>query len=246
MTYEIVPSDAVQAIQDSVKTEIITVDGLDYTTRPVHRPPAEPKLQALTVYTLTGLFEFVQALGNDAAGLVVHVVDPTTVRLLDRPLPGDRDRQWECHLEADCSPIIGRGFEWGKFFEIEPFIINLQSQFADQGHRSQVLRLVGNLRSENVGTYADDGVSQAVTVRQGIASVATAEVPNPVALAPWRTFSEVAQPESEFVFRLRSGQKEGSLPSAALFPSDGGAWKLEAVESIRSWLAERIELPIIA
>lgn len=44
---------------------------------------------------------------------------------------------------------------------------------------------------------------------------------------------------STFLLRLQS--RDGCPPQCALFEADGGAWKLEAVESIAKWLED--ELP---
>lgn len=64
-------------------------------------------------------------------------------------------------------------------------------------------------------------------------------------LRPYRTFREVEQPASEFVFRLRS--LNGEVPWCALFEADGGKWKLDAVLKIKAWLeAEELKIPIIA
>jgi len=51
---------------------------------------------------------------------------------------------------------------------------------------------------------------------------------------PFRTFLEVAQPESEFILRLDgSGQIN-------LIGADGGAWKLEAVRNIAAYFEEKL------
>lgn len=71
-------------------------------------------------------------------------------------------------------------------------------------------------------------------------------MPNPVYLAPYRTFREVTQPLSPFVLRMKQG-REGGLPTVALFEADGGKWKLDAIAFIRDFLREKIEtVPIIA
>lgn len=62
-------------------------------------------------------------------------------------------------------------------------------------------------------------------------------VPNPVTLAPYRTFVEVKQPESKFVFRMRKSE-EG--PQAALFEADGGAWKIEAMQRVKEFLEDKL------
>lgn len=53
----------------------------------------------------------------------------------------------------------------------------------------------------------DDGVSQVATARSGVASVGKVVVPNPISLRPYRTFLEVEQQESDFVFRMHEGPK---------------------------------------
>ncbi len=55
----------------------------------------------------------------------------------------------------------------------------------------------------------------------------------------YRTFREIQQPKSKFLFRLK--QSETNLPTFAFFEADGGAWKLQAVEDIARYL--RTKLP---
>ena len=64
-------------------------------------------------------------------------------------------------------------------------------------------------------------------------------VPNPVLLKPYRTFIEVQQPESAFIFRMQDG------PRAALFEADGGAWRIEAMENIRAYLAKELKEELV-
>ncbi|MEB9817123.1 hypothetical protein P4K18_27225, partial [Bacillus cereus] len=101
-------------------------------------------------------------------------------------------------------------------------------------HRDIVLQVVGTVVENDVKEIGDDGVSQAVTVKTGVASRGNAKVPNPVQLSPYRTFVEVEQPESKFVFRMREGARCG------LFEADGGAWKLEAMNNIKEYLKEAL------
>ena len=48
----------------------------------------------------------------------------------------------------------------------------------------------------------DNGVTQTVEARQGVALNALAQVKPRVLLRPFRTFLEVEQPESEFLLRV--------------------------------------------
>lgn len=66
-----------------------------------------------------------------------------------------------------------------------------------------------------------------------------------VELAPFRSFPEIEQPVSSFIFRLRGGDPVHA-PLCALFEADGRRWEHEAMQRVRAWLAERVKLPVIA
>lgn len=112
----------------------------------------------------------------------------------------------------------------------EEFNIMLQSMFINDADRNLVLDFASHLKIEKGSEAQDNGVTQTVTVRDGVASLAQAKTPNPVTLRPYRTFNEVEQPASQFVFRVN---KSANL---ALFEADGGKWKLDAVKNISDYL----------
>lgn len=111
----------------------------------------------------------------------------------------------------------------------------LQSAFVDVGTKSTLLKYTGLIQDEAVKTTGDDGVSQQVTVKTGVASMGQAIVPNPVELAPYRTFPEVEQPISKFIFRMQEG------PKAAIYEADGGAWRNKAILNIKEYLQEELK-----
>ena len=80
---------------------------------------------------------------------------------------------------------------------------------------------------------SDDGISQAVAVKAGITSKGVKELPNPVTLRPYRTFTEVEQPASAFIFRCR--QDHGKM-QFMLCEADGGAWRSEAMKNIKAYM----------
>ena len=116
----------------------------------------------------------------------------------------------------------------------EEFNIMLQSMFISDADRNLVLDFASHLKIEKGADAQDNGITQTVTVRNGVASLAQAKTPNPVTLRPYRTFNEVEQPASQFVFRINK------LANLALFEADGGKWKLEAVESIANYLKNEL------
>ncbi|MGC4441273.1 hypothetical protein ABXW85_20645, partial [Streptococcus suis] len=77
------------------------------------------------------------------------------------------------------------------------------------------------LKIESGSEIEDNGVSQVATVTSGVASLAKGKAPNPVLLRPYRTFAEVEQPASQFVFRI---DKQARM---ALFEADGKRWVQE-------------------
>lgn len=103
--------------------------------------------------------------------------------------------------------------------------------------RDTLVQLISTVTTENGVSLADDGMTQRVTARSGISLVKQVSVPNPVVLAPYRTFTEVEQPKSPFVFRIR---QTGDEVQAALFAADADAWKREAIANIRDWFEQHI------
>lgn len=164
--------------------------------------------------------------------VIIHIQSPTEVKVFTE-VNEDKRR----HILLIVMPDLLDRFTFDFFYELEEFNIALQSRFCDSADRARILALVGNVTDGTAKTFGDNGVSQSATVKTGAASVADVEVPNPVILAPYRTFPEVEQPQSPFILRMRSGEGE---PRAALFEADGGAWKLAAIAAVKAWLEEAL------
>lgn len=191
--------------------------------------------KALAINTLSGFVKYIRAnLDREDSPLIVHVKNETTVYLKGL-LEVDGSREALAVAEA-----IVPTFNFDYFMEMEEFNIALQSKFVTTKDRQVLLQVVGNVSEENVKNTGDDGTSQAVTINQGVASKADVKVPNPVVLAPYRTFLEVDQPESQFIFRMKDG------PRGAIFEADGGAWRNQAIISIREYLTEQLSEEIEA
>ena len=129
----------------------------------------------------------------------------------------------------------GNKFPFGQFMDAEKFNILLQTCFMETDDLKVIQQVVGNLRDEAVQNYGDDGVSQSVTIRTGIATVGQVRVPSPAKLRPYRTFLEVEQPASLFILRMREGGQ------CALFEADGGLWRETARQNIRNYFEYELE-----
>jgi len=235
----------VEAVQDSVKTEVVEIGGENFVTRPVYRVPDEDieNINALKINTLAGVVDYLQKNANQIDGhatekLIIHVANARKVAVYSQL---DKRRR-DCFLLAE---LPNKSFSFDSYQEIEQFIVELQTRFAKTPDSEKITQIVGNLTEEDVKTLADDGFSQGVTVKTGIVKREDVKVKNPFTLQPFRTFLEVEQPESDFIFRLR--QRVGSLPQVALFEADGGKWELEAIAKIKAYLKDKLpDIPIVA
>lgn len=224
--------EALQYIVGMNKPDVVEIDGRKYATTSISQIK-EPAPSALEVSNLTSLINYIQSnVDKREFPLIVHVCSPTVVELRST-LFGPFEQRYSL-IEAKAQTPE---FRFGNWYDQEQFIIALQSKFQMSEHLALVLSLVGGLTDGVVKTFGDDGVSQTVQAKAGIARVADVQVPNPVELIPYRTFVEVEQPSIRFIFRMRSGRE---LPEMALFEADGGAWKNEAMKNIRYYLSNEL------
>lgn len=243
MSNEVLDGSAVRQVErlarEAAQVQRLEISGRVLTDRPMHETmKAEPTPDTLKLGTLQSLAEYVGGTHDtdyrEERGYFLHVESPTVVRLLTDVF-GDLHQR----VAVARADAIVPSFPFGQWQDPESFVIAVQSQFQPSPERGAVLAIAGNLKDESVRTLSDDGVTQEATARKGLNLAANVRVPNPVALRPFRTFAEVAQPESPFVLRLRGGG-DGKLPACALFEADGGVWRLVAIERIKSWLKGQV------
>lgn len=98
----------------------------------------------------------------------------------------------------------------------------------------EALDLLSRMTNENSVSTNDNGVTQTVEARQGVALNALIEIKPRVMLRPFRTFLEVEQPESEFLLRVDPDEGIG------FFEADGGIWKLEAKKNIADYFLKNM------
>ena len=214
--------DLLEYILNIQNPEIIEVFGRKYSTKGL-KEVFSPVADTRRVSTLTGLVDYIKANvdGLNTSKLIVHVVDHSRVDLISA-LSGDfRQREMTVSTQADLLQM-----QFNSWVDAERFNIFMQACFLPTADRDAILKVVGNIRES--------------TVRD--ARVGNAKVPNPVVLKPFRTFVEVEQPESQFVFRMRTG------PECMLVEADGGAWRNVARQNIKKFLSSELgeEITVIA
>lgn len=224
--------EALQYLVELGKAEEHTINGDTYSDKPLHRIDMYiPKANAIEMHTLTSLVDYIKSdVDEMSKKMIVEVASPTKVNLYSQ-LDYNRDREKLVSVSARVPE-----FSFNNFMDQEKFCINLQSKFIDdpQTDRSLILKFAGTVEAGTVAEYGDDGITQKATVKTGIASKGDAIVPNPVKLRPYRTFLEVEQPISEFIFRMKQDKYDGI--NCAIFEADGGAWQIAATKAIKEYL----------
>lgn len=215
--------------------DITLADGTvqTYSNKPLHRLQKHIPMvdEAIEMCTLTSLVDYIKGnIDSMSDKMIIQVVDPETVVLFSQ-LNEERYREKMVVVKARIPD-----FRFDTYMDQENFCINLQSKFIDDPDtdRALILKFAGTMEAGTIAEYGDDGVTQKATVKTGIASKGEAIVPNPVKLRPYRTFLEVEQPASEFIFRVKQNKYDGI--SCAIFEADGGAWKIAATSSIKDYL----------
>ena len=193
-------------------------------------------IKAISMTTLSSLVDYIKSKVDDLSMMmIVHVVSPDHV-VLYSPLNEEREREYIAEVNADVP-----AFSFNQFIPHDKFIINVQTKFIDDvvTDKALLLKFAGTVEGGSVAEYGDDGITQKATIKTGIASKTDAVVPNPVILRAFRTFPEVEQPISQFVFRMQENKYEGV--ECAIYEADGGAWKNQATQAIQAYLKKELE-----
>lgn len=216
--------------------------------RAVHRPappPVDPQPTFLGVATLESLIAYLQS-DIDHLNLerhVLHVASATRVQLLG-PIEG-------YHKQRATLAVANFASQMGDLLDrdlsLERANIALQSLFVDTVACRELRDVLSSVTGNDTVVRSDDGTSQSVEVKVGVSLKDRKAIPNPVDLAPFRSFPECEPVSSPFI--VRTG-KAGDQVTVRLIPADGNAWELEARRRIAQHLGEslkekNLEFPLI-
>lgn len=208
---------------------LVSDSGRQFSDKQIHEIKT-PRIDGFDTSTLTSIVDYIVKNPDELSTeepFIIHIQSHEKVVLQTSIRIAEHYRDTLIRAESDLPSIT-----FGRYLDVESFIIQMQSKFVKTEMTDLLNRIVGNIKEEQVRTTSDDGVSQQVTAKTGIAKVENVVVPNPVYLKPFRTFIEVDQPESLFIFRMQNG------PQMAIFEADGGAWRNEAIMNIRNFFEE--------
>lgn len=224
--------------------DIFTLRGLKRLKSPDEQEP-----EVLELRTLCGMVDYVQKridgrvhapTENALVRSFIHIMSPTTVVLESELQPTNDNERWG----LASSNLVYNQFQFGQYYRLEDFIVGLRSLFVPTEEVDGLLNMLGHVALERIKTLEDNGFAQQINIRIGIRLSQDVEIKSPIILQPYRTFIEVPQPASLFVLRCREEKAHGSEDkykmSCALFEADGGAWKVEAIENIKKYFAEKL------
>lgn len=232
-----IDADFVAKIVENAQPRILMVGDRSYSTALLQNLPlpTEPEYPGIALYSLDS---FVDAVKSMTDGFVKCA--PLEVAFCTEPKGEHRKRE----IRVKALPNVN-GPKLGEYESLENMRLSLLTGFVDTPSRQECLIFLSQVTDQSVMTSADDGVSQTVTAKTGIASYGKAAVPSPVTLQPIRTFAEVEQPEGKFVMRLK--QQEKGLPLAGLFELHTN-WQRQAALNVKAYLDGKnlLAVPIYA
>ena len=232
----------IEKIEDLVQkgSEIKVINGKNYSTTGLKRIYEDPRPSVLNVKSLTGIVKYLTENkdGLNLDKLTIMIIDHKTVEVVTEVHGESHNRNTV--IQAELENI--QSFPYEKFIEHESFLIKIRSLFSENTDRNALLNFASKVSNDTKFALDDDGVSQKVEVKRGLSGALKDEAtaPSIVKLKPYRTFAECAQPESEFLFRM----KDSGGVVCTLFEADGGFWKQTARESIAAFFTK--ELPEIS
>ena len=231
---------------DALEQELREINGVtyfwnrnNYRWEPLRVPikDDDPHPETLKFFTLCGIVDYIRENTEgmvpefeSGERLILQVVDETTVVLMSKPSTNKKER----YVIAKCDAHVPR-ICFGSYMGTDEFNTMLLSNFVVTVARDELFKVVKSLTNEQSMHTADDGVSQVVTVKQGVTLASNCQFKNPVPLAPMRTFTEIEQPESNFTLRVNE------KANVALFEADGGAWKNDAVARVKEYLKSNLK-----
>ena len=245
---------AMEWIRTNMPPQLHNIEGTMWSDKPLQRIKDVQKFQPVSFTTLTGLVDYLKSRKDVPNAFIDHifvsVVSPARIEVYSGI---KKENFYERSSIATVDAVIPK-VRIGEWLEQSAFCILLRSCFVDNRdeqeglladtNRDALIGVASNIVSGTIAEYEDTGISQKATLKTGIQESEDKLLPEKVTLRPYRTFLEVEQPKSEFIFRAQDSR--GGGVQLALYEADGGRWKMDAMRAVKEYLAEQLkELPEI-
>lgn len=246
--------EALQWIKENGEAHIEDIDGVKWSDKSLNKVVNIQSLDKVDFYTLTSLVDYLKSKVDVPNDFVKHIfISITSPEHISVYSEANAENYYKRTQIADVKamlPVV----KIGQQISQTEFCIMLRANFIDNSNsevefigdtdRDTLIAVASNIVSGTIAQYEDTGISQKATIKTGIQESDERVLPEKVTLRPWRTFMEVEQPCSEFIFRADDDKYNGVQLS--LHEADGGRWKIEAMASIKKYLEEQLaELPFV-
>lgn len=245
---------AMEWISKNMSPQLHNIEGVMWADKPLQRIKDIQKFQPVSFTTLTSLVDYLKSRNDVPNAFIDHifvsVVSPIRIEVYSGI---KKENFYERSFIAVVEAVVPK-VRIGEWLEQSAFCILLRSCFVDVHNaqeisfpdtdRDALIGVASNIVSGTIAEYQDTGISQKATLKTGIQEAEDKLLPEKVTLRPYRTFLEVEQPKSEFIFRAQDSR--GSGVQLALYEADGGRWKMDAMKAVKEYLVEQLkELPDI-
>lgn len=226
-----------QLVDNQVEPEIIDHEGVDYIkTASGYEQLNKPITKKVEVNSLDGLVKMIKNSIIDASEGIQGIHTPLIVNIdfncieVMSALNSDKTRNYL----VEANPMIPH-LHIGYDMSVEEMIILLSTSFIPTENTEKFINSLSSLRVVEEVEFNDDGVGQTVTAKKGASMNAKFQIQPIVKLKPIRTYAEIDQVESKFLFRVN---KNGTV---CLREADGGQWKYETQKRIAAYLEENLK-----
>jgi hypothetical protein len=221
-----------EKIEEMTAQKTVEIDGLKYSTKQLHaiKPPQDKPIQ---VSSLSGFIAACDIVSKDTSGEPWWIgVLENCVQLISKRCDNWGQRDVYVHAQHNSS-----NHKWGHWHDSEMFRIWLLTSFMPSNDLEMLLQATAKISDDSTEISEDDGISQKITIKTGLNILGNAKTKGIISLKPFRTFLEIDQPESLFVFRMKKVNGEINY---ALHEGDGGLWKANAVRSIIDFISPKL------
>lgn len=225
----------IEHIQNTTRPQIVEIDGHTFAiTAQGEYCELRPELDYPSSLTLHSLDALVKLVKTEAARaetpLYITIPDHKTVRCFGQCDPDLRFAR-RFYYESAATDVPG----WDERVQMgfEEAQIALRTRFQETPDTLYAMKLLSDISCGAKVVYNDNGIATTVTTQKGVALQTNEQIKPLVKLKPYRTFQEVAQPESIFLIRLNER-------GISFTEADGGMWKLDARETVKTFLEEKL------
>ena len=215
----------IERIVKENEVQLIESNGRTFATKDlIETMPRKDVAKEIRFSDLSSIVEIVKReMGRFALPIYINIETEKSVSVITS-LDIEKEREKPYSAVAE-----GSRFNFGSGYDYERFVIAIRSQFIQTPNTANLLQLLKKVSNIESVETSDDGITQSVVAKQGAMLASDVKISPIIRLAPFRTFIEVEQPDSDFLFRISDRNV------FALYEADGGAWKIKAKKNIRAF-----------